>query len=158
VVVECGTAGGGSAWYFAGLFDLIGNGRIVTVDVVDPGNRPEHERITYLSGSSIDPEVVEQVRSHIGADERVMVVLDSDHSMGHVLEELRAYQHLVSPGSYLIVEDSNINGHPVVPFCGPGPWEALEAFLRETDAFVRDKDREKFFLTFNPGGYLRRVK
>lgn len=158
VVVECGTAGGGSAWYFAGLFDLIGNGRIVTVDVVDPGNRPQHERITYLTGSSIDPEVVEQVRSRIRADERVMVVLDSDHSMPHVLEELRAYQDLVSPGSYLVVEDSCINGHPVVPFFGPGPWEAVEAFLRETDAFVRDKEREKFFLTFNPGGYLRRVK
>jgi cephalosporin hydroxylase len=62
----------------------------------------------------------------------------------------------VSPGGYLIVEDTNVNGHPVLPEHGPGPLEALEAFFAETDEFEVDATREKFFLTFNPRGFLRK--
>jgi len=64
---------------------------------------------------------------------------------------------LVTTGSYLIVEDTNINGHPARPGWGPGPMEAVETFLRETAAFVIDRGREKFMLTFNPNGYLKRI-
>jgi cephalosporin hydroxylase len=64
----------------------------------------------------------------------------------------------VSPGSYLVVEDTNINGHPVLPGWGPGPLEAVQKFLTETDEFAVDDSREKFLLTFNPHGYIRRVK
>jgi cephalosporin hydroxylase len=87
-----------------------------------------------------------------------MVVLDSDHTRDHVLAELRAYKDLVSLGCYLVVEDSCINGHPVVPQYGPGPMEAIELFLQECDWFEIDREREKFFLTFNPSGYLKRVR
>jgi cephalosporin hydroxylase len=62
----------------------------------------------------------------------------------------------VTPGSYLIVEDTNLNGHPVEPEYGPGPMEALDAFLAETSDFSIDPRGEKFFLTFNPRGYLKR--
>jgi cephalosporin hydroxylase len=86
----------------------------------------------------------------------VLVILDSNHERDHVLDELRLYGPLVSSGSYLIVEDSNVNGHPVVPAFGPGPSEAIADFLAETDEFSVDATREKFFLTFNPGGYLRK--
>ena len=85
-----------------------------------------------------------------------MVVLDSDHHRDHVLAELRTYSALVTPGSYLIVEDTNINGHPVRPEFGPGPMEAVDEFLRESPDFAIDPEREKFFLTFNPRGFLRR--
>jgi cephalosporin hydroxylase len=70
---------------------------------------------------------------------------------------MRIYGTLVSPGSYLIVEDTNINGNPVLPGWGPGPMEAVRQFLTETDEFVVDERREKLLLTFNPKGYLRRV-
>jgi cephalosporin hydroxylase len=63
----------------------------------------------------------------------------------------------VTVGSYLIVEDTNINGHPALPEFGPGPWEAVEAFLAETDEFEADHRQEKYFFTMNPNGYLRRV-
>jgi cephalosporin hydroxylase len=87
-----------------------------------------------------------------------MVVLDSDHHKDHVLEELRLYSPLVSVGQYLIVEDTHFNGHPILKNFGPGPWEAVEEFLRERPDFAVDSSREKYGMTFNPHGYLRRVK
>ena len=86
-----------------------------------------------------------------------MVILDSDHSEAHVYDELVAYASLVSLGSYLIVEDTNIHGHPVRPDHPAGPAEALDRFLAERTDFVRDPIGDKFFLTFNPGGILRRT-
>jgi cephalosporin hydroxylase len=148
LLIECGTAGGGSAAYFASLFDLLDHGRIVTIDIGQSETRREHERITYLTGSSVAPETLERGRPMIHPGDRVMVVLDSDHTRDHVLAELRAYKDLVSLGCYLVVEDSCINGHPVVPQYGPGPMEAIELFLQECDWFEIDREREKFFLTF----------
>lgn len=86
-----------------------------------------------------------------------MVILDSDHSREHVSAELRALANLVTPGSYLIVEDTNVNGHPVGLEHGPGPMEALDAFIAERRDFTIDSRREKFLLTFNPRGYLKRL-
>ena len=87
-----------------------------------------------------------------------MVILDSDHSQAHVEAELAAYAGIVSVGSYLIVEDTDINGHPARPDFGPGPWEALQTFLATNHDFEVDRSRERFLLTLNPGGYLRRRK
>ena len=157
LVIETGTAAGGSARFLASCMDMIGRGRVITVDLVDVPGRPQHDRITYLTGSSVDPAILEQVRAAAADAESVMVVLDSDHSRDHVLAELHAYSPLVTPGSYLVVEDTNVNGHPILPSFGPGPHEAVEAFLAGGAPFVRDREREKFFFTFNPGGYLKRV-
>lgn len=157
VIVETGTRWGGSALFLASLCDVLDRGRVITMDVEVPGERPQHPRITYVLGSSTSPQIVDHVKREIGTVDRVMVSLDSDHSMDHVLAEIRIYGALVSPGSYLIVEDTNINGNPVLPGWGPGPMEAVRQFLTETDEFVVDERREKLLLTFNPKGYLRRV-
>jgi cephalosporin hydroxylase len=87
----------------------------------------------------------------------IMVILDSDHTRAHVRGELRGYGPLVTPGSYLIVEDTNLNGHPAYPQFGPGPMEAVKEFLASSPNFLPDPDCEKFFMTFNPPGYLRRI-
>lgn len=158
LIVETGTFEGGSAFYLASCMDLVQHGRLITVDVEDQPNRPEHPRITYLAGSSVDPDVLEVVRREASEASSVLVILDSDHSRDHVLAELQLYSPLVTPGSYLIVEDTNLNGHPVVPDWGPGPFEAVEAFLAERPPFRRDLSREKFYVTFNPGGFLRRLE
>ena len=76
-----------------------------------------------------------------------MVILDSDHSQAHVSAELSAYAPLVTPGCYLIVEDTCVNGHPLYPDHGPGPMEALDAFLPQHPEFEPDPAREKFMLT-----------
>lgn len=158
VIIECGTFKGGSALFFACICDLVGKGRVLTIDIQEYQQRPKHERVTYLVGSSTSEEIVRKVRDLIGEDEKVMAVLDSDHSMPHVLNEMSIYGKFVTPGSYLIVEDTNINGHPVRPRHTPGPMEAVRSFLRENEAFVVDKEREKFYLSFNPNGYLKRIK
>jgi cephalosporin hydroxylase len=156
IIVETGTADGGSALFLASICDLLGHGSIVSVDVRAKAGRPEHDRITYLTGSSTAPEIRRQVEELVGDRAPVLVILDSDHARDHVLEELRIYAPLVTPGSYVIVEDTNVNGHPVSPEFGPGPMEAVGEFLREAHEFSVDRSQEKFFLTFNPGGYLRR--
>jgi cephalosporin hydroxylase len=158
VVIETGTRWGGSALFMASIFDLVNHGRVITIDVEVPGARPRHRRIDYLLGSSTSAAVIEQARQRVREDEQIMVVLDSDHTMEHVLAEMQAYGGLVSEGSYLIVEDTNINGNPVLPGWGPGPWEAVQRFLAERDDFLIDESREKFFMTFNPKGFLKRVR
>lgn len=157
LIVETGTWKGGSAFYLASLCDLIGTGRIVTIDVTGRKGRPEHPRIEYVQGSSVAPEVLALVEARVAdAGGPVLVILDSDHHEPHVTQELHAYRRFVTPGSYLIVEDTNINGHPVNPFFGPGPMEAVEAFLPRAPEFELDRSREKFMVTHNPKGYLRR--
>ena len=157
VLIECGTYNGGSALYFASMMDLIKKGRVITIDIEPKPNLPKHPRINYLLGSSISPEIVAKVRSLIKPGETVMVSLDSNHSKAHVLAELKTYADLVSVRSYLVVEDTNINGHPVYPEFGPGPMEALNEFLPDHKNFTIDKEREKFFVSFNPSGYLKKV-
>jgi cephalosporin hydroxylase len=157
LIVETGTFVGGSALYLASCLDLVGTGRVVTIDIAEHPGRPDHDRITYVVGSSTAPETLARITAEAEGAGDVMVVLDSNHSRDHVLNELRLYGPLVTPDSYIIVEDTNINGRPVFPNHGPGPHEAVEAFLAESDDFVRDRAREKFYLTFNPGGFLRRV-
>ena len=158
VIIECGTDLGGSTSYLASMCDLVGNGRIISIDLANLKGRPTHKRITYIHGSSVEKETVDKVRSLIKADENVMVILDSDHTRDHVFNELRMYNSFVTKGYYLIVEDSNINNHPVFPEFGPGPFEAIHDFLKENDSFKIDKKQEKFFITFNPDGYLLKVK
>jgi cephalosporin hydroxylase len=162
VLLETGTAFGGSAWYFASLFDIIGAGRVVTVDIA-PMDTPPHPRITYVTGDSIAPETVGQVREQIGPGDSVMVVLDSKHHRDHVIEELRTYGALVRPGHFMVAEDTNINLNvpqpkPGRPYHRPGPLQAVREFVAEQDRFVVDRSLEKFFMTFHPQGWLRCVK
>lgn len=157
VIVECGTKYGGSAAYLASLCDLIGRGRIVTIDIKQLSGQPVHPRIEYMLGSSASPATLAQVRRFIAPGERVMVILDSDHRRDHVLQELELYAPLVTQGCYLIVEDSNVNGHPAWPDHGPGPMEAIEAFLPKHPEFEVDLGRERFFMTLNPSGFLLRT-
>ena len=86
-----------------------------------------------------------------------MVILDSWHTKEHVLKELKLYSRLVSVGSYLIVEDSHMNGHPIKWKWCEGPYEAIQEFLKTNHSFRIDKKCENLLITFNPSGFLRRV-
>lgn len=155
LIVETGTLFGGSAFFMSHICDLLGQGHVLTIDIE---NRPipRHPRLSRIVGSSIHPKTIEQVKQFALERGPILVILDSDHHAEHVLQELRLYSPFVSPGSYLIVEDTNVNGHPVFPDHGPGPMEAVQSFLKENSDFIVDRSREKFFLTFNPFGFLKK--
>lgn len=164
IIIETGTWCGGSAFYLAYMMRLIESGnKVITIDITEKARQDiekvNEPKILALTGSSTDNEIIEKVKREIFYGARVMVILDSNHSKSHVLEELEVYAPLVSPGCYLIVEDTNINGNPVFESHGPGPMEAIAEWLHVPGVermFERDRTREKFLLTFNPKGYYRR--
>lgn len=159
LIIETGVFGGGSAMFFASLLDLIGGeGTVIGIDLnvsTVPGPVLEHPRIELIQGSSTAPQVVDRLREE-AEGRRVMVDLDSDHSARHVAGELRMLAPLVSPGCYLVVEDTWTGGNPVSFDDDPGPAKALEDWLGEGQPFTVDRWRERLLLTSNPGGYLLR--
>lgn len=112
VIIETGVAHGGSLIFYASLCTAIGKGRVIGIDVeIRPHNRVAIEShrlkplISLIEGSSIDPDTVSDVAQLVGPAESVLVILDSNHSKNHVLNELKAYAHLVSSGSYIVACD-----------------------------------------------------
>ncbi len=156
LIIETGTYKGGTAHFFASMCELVGNGEVVTIDIEEYPNRPVHPRITHLHGSSTSSSIIETVQEQAESKKSTLIILDSDHSMAHVRQEMELYAPLVTSGSYLIVEDTNINGNPVLPESGPGPHEAIEDYLKTHSDFSIDRSMEKLLMTFNPGGYLRK--
>lgn len=158
VLLETGTNRAGSALFFAHLFDLIGAGRVVTVDR-ERMHSVEHPRIRFLIGSSLDDEVLEAMRGEAaGAGGPVLVVLDSAHGEEHVGAELRHYAPLVTRGSLILVQDGVIDTLPLFKRARPGPLPAIRGFLAEHPEFelAREWDR-RFLITHHPCGWLRRV-
>jgi cephalosporin hydroxylase len=172
VIIETGVARGGSVVFMASLLELIGNGKVIGIDIdVRPHNRdsierhPIGKRVVLIEGASTEPRTLAKVEREITAGSSVMVVLDSDHSRDHVLAELRSYGPLVTPGCYLVVADTLLGrldaeqtpkNRSKVLFKGNDPLSALEAYLAETDRFVADPViNGKLILSSSPGGYLR---
>jgi cephalosporin hydroxylase len=160
LIIETGTAFGGSALFFARQLEKLGAGSVVSIDIEAAPVLPRHPRITFVPGSSTDPDIVAMVATRARSHERVMVILDSDHSAAHVTAELEAYAPLVTLGQFLVVEDTNINGHPVAIDWkgGPGPRAAVDGFLERYPEFEADILAERYLLTMHPGGWLKRVR
>jgi cephalosporin hydroxylase len=157
LLIECGTNRGGSSLFYAHLFDLLGSGSIVTIDI-EKLHDLTHPRVTCLLGSSTSPEILAVVRDRVAKSRGpVMVILDSDHSEAHVSRELACYTPLVTPGSYCLVQDGVIDTLPFFKAARPGPLPAIDAFLRTTTDFELDRERcQRFLITHHPHGWLRR--
>lgn len=163
LVVEFGTRFGGSALYFQSLLrEIRPRHKVLTVDVDDKNISPLARRnpnIEIMVASSADPRVANRVRElreeYPGA---AFVILDSDHSKEHVLAEMNLLRGVTRQGDYVVVEDSNINGHPVRWNFGPGPYEAIQAYEAEhPNDYRHDTAREsKFAFTFAVNGFLVR--
>ncbi|MFJ7558567.1 CmcI family methyltransferase [Bacillus thuringiensis] len=158
VIIECGTFNGGSSLFLCSMLDLINKGTVLSIDIEPQPNLPTHKRLSYLKASSTSEEALQTVKKTISPNDTVLIILDSDHTKEHVLQELRLYNSFVTHGSYLIVEDTNINGHPVCPEFGPGPMEAVEEFLKNNNDYIIDETKHKFLISFNPKGYLKKIK
>ncbi len=117
-----------------------------------------HSRIRLIEGDSTERAVIQKVRDLV-AGRTGLVSLDSDHSKAHVLKELQIYKEFVGIGGYLVAEDTNINGHPVLPGWGAGPFEAVEEFLKLDDCFVRDDELwQRNLFSFHQYGWLKRTR
>jgi len=175
VIIETGIAHGGSLIYYASLCKAMEKGRIVGIDIeIRPHNRQaieSHELFSYLTlieGSSIDKAIVNQVKSLIKPRDTVLVILDSNHTKSHVLEELEAYHDLVTPGSYIVATDGIMKELSEVPR-GALDWQennptvaALE-FVQRHPEFVVEQPSWPFNesnltenITHWPGAWLRR--
>lgn len=156
LLIETGTLMGGSALFFAHMFDVMGRGKVITVDLVKQDNLPKHPRIHYLSGSSTDPGVLTQIREHSNQSDSTMVILDADHKADYKLKELNAYSEFVTAGNYMIAEDSAFDYYPAWPEYGPGPATAVRDFMQTNDQFEVDRKQEKHLITFAPMAFLKK--
>jgi cephalosporin hydroxylase len=112
VIIETGVAHGGSLIYYASLCKAMEHGRIIGIDIeIRPHNRKAIEAhelfpfITLIEGSSIDTQIVNQVKQLVKPGETALVILDSNHTKAHVAQELEAYHDLVTLGSYIVATD-----------------------------------------------------
>ena len=158
IIIEAGTMGGGTSLFLASMCDAIGNGTVISIDLQNTNHTdelPKHPRLIYVSGDSISDKTIEYINMYTYPNKKVMVILDTDHRKEHVLKELNLYSKLITKDQYLIVEDTNLN-HPN-PAGFEGPMEAIDEFLKENKDFVIDESKNKFYLTFNPNGYLKKL-
>jgi cephalosporin hydroxylase len=167
-IIECGAFQGGSTLFFAHTLDLIGKGKVISVDICErdeswyPQVR-EHDRAILITGSSTDKAIIEQIRELTAGSMSNFVILDSLHTKAHVLDEMKLYNEFLFSGNYMIVEDGNLNGHPLPPAWHSqtaregGPFEAIQEFMQKNNEYSRDHEYEKRFLfSYAPSGYLRK--
>jgi cephalosporin hydroxylase len=160
VIIEIGNRFGGSTLAFAHMLDHVGRGRVIGVDI-DHSEVPRevrtHPRVTLITGDACASFA--EVKKLIKEEEKVMIIEDSSHTYENTLNVLRTYSPLVKKASYFIVEDGIINhGLDFKERQKTGPYEAVESFIKENDRFEVDRFRERFFITWNPKGYLKCVK
>ena len=173
LIIETGIAHGGSLIFYASMLELLGNnGQVLGIDIdirehnrVEIEKHPMYKRITMIEGSSIDENVVQNVRDFAKDKKRVLVALDSMHTHDHVLKELELYSPLVTKGSYIVVFDTIIedmpnNFFPDRPWGkGNNPKTAVWEFMKSNDRFEIDKKIEnKLLITVAPDGYLICIK
>jgi cephalosporin hydroxylase len=177
VIVETGVAHGGSLIFHATLCRLLGRGRVIGIDIeIRPHNRtaieahPMASLITLFEGSSVDPAIVSAVKASIGAAEKTLVILDSNHTRAHVLAELEAYSELVKPGSYIVAMDGQVMEAAAATPRAAADWATNnpKAAVREFVTTHRDFVLEPSSFLFNEsnldeamsgfrGGVLKRI-
>lgn len=160
-LIETGTLRGGSALFHATVLrELDPHSRIITIDIepqVAQASRFSafREMVEVWTASSISPETLARLNDRVRGH-RTVVLLDSNHSQEHVSQELRLYAPLVSPGSYMIVHDTNFRGDGPPPV--QGPLAAVRRFVAANPQFQIDQSREAMMLTLSSSGYLKRVR
>jgi cephalosporin hydroxylase len=177
VIIETGIAHGGSLVFYASLCKALDYGRIIGVDIeVRPHNRKAieshelYDYITLVEGSSIDKQILMQVKSLLRPTERVFVVLDSNHTKQHVLEELSAYSNFVSVDSYIVACDGIMETLVGAPrssddWSWNNPKAAAEEFVKNNENFIIEEPEFAFNegaitqrVTYWPSAFLRRIK
>jgi len=174
VIIETGVARGGSLVFSASMLQLLGHGKVIGIDIdIRNHNREEIEkspfahRIKLFQSNSTSDDVHNFIKSEISEDDKILCILDSNHSYDHVKKEINFYSSYVSIGSYLIVADTLL-GHfskeetpkrSSMWYPGDEPLTAVQEFLTNDDRFILDElTNSKLVLSSSPGGYLERIK
>jgi cephalosporin hydroxylase len=155
IVIEIGCKFGGTTLWLSDLMRTIASGSVISVDLKRP-RMDFPENVQFIEGDSIASGTVAQVQRLCGS-QRTMLLADGNHSADHVFEELVLYGPMVAPGCYFVVEDGIVDVMDW-PQYQPGPLVAVQRFLSENGSFVTDERREKFILTYAPGGFLKCVR
>ena len=150
-LIECGTAFAGSACYFASLFEVMGNGNVITIDI---GKSEEYieqipdrlkDRVEFFRGPTNHEYILSEIDKMVNG-KKVMVVLDSAHDAANVYGEMIAYHNIVTPGQYMVIED----------IYQGGPGKAIGTYMEKYDDLEIVHDYDFFEDSFNFGGYLRK--
>jgi cephalosporin hydroxylase len=151
-IIKTGTRFGGSAIFFADMLKLFNpSGKVITVDITS-GNFPQDPMIKYITGSSTDIAIIQQISQEVSG-KKVMVVLDSDHRSNHVKREMHHYGRMVTKGQFMVVEDCYMRNE-----AKKGPGVALDWYLTKTNKFNLEHPEDKYFVAVTRGGWLRRIK
>jgi len=172
LIIETGVAHGGSVIMSASMLQLLGNGEVIGIDIdIRPHNRtaiethPMASRIKLLEGSSVDDQIIGQVKKMAEGKKKILVFLDSNHTHEHVLGELNAYGPLVSIESYIVVFDTFVEDLPSDYEWTDRPWgkgnnprTAVWEWMKNNVNFSIDRSIEdKLLITSAPDGFLRRI-
>ena len=172
-IIEVGVAWGGGMLFEAAQLEILGGQKVIGIDIFIPPDLRQRlsshgklsERLVLIEGDSTSSDTLSQLKELLGGSKKILVILDSNHTHEHVLNELRTYAPLVGNGQYLICGDTIVEYMPpqdhVSRPWGPGnnPATAVKEFLSETDRFVvDDKIDQRLLLSCHPGGYLQAVK
>ncbi|MDA8692807.1 cephalosporin hydroxylase family protein [Saprospiraceae bacterium] len=172
LIIETGIAHGGSIIFYASLLEMIGKGEVLGIDIdIRSHNKSEienhsmYKRIEMFEGSSIDSKMIDRVKEVAKGKETVLVLLDSNHTHDHVLDELNMYAQFVTANSYLVCFDTVVEDLPNEIYenrpwsVGNNPKTAVHEFLKNNNDFVIDKSIDhKLLISVAPDGYLKRVK
>jgi cephalosporin hydroxylase len=157
-VIETGTGSGGRTLFLASVCDLIGHGEVVSVDQQLGADLPDHPRIHYVEGTPADPSTVARVEDLVGPEPHGLVLIGTCAHRNVTSSEFDAYERFVRTGSYVVVTDTAVNGNPIWAGFGPGPFEAVKLILGKHGDFGMDNVPERWSLTYNPGGFLKRFR
>jgi cephalosporin hydroxylase len=155
IVVEIGCKFGGTTLWLSDIMKTVASGSVISIDL----KRPQidfPDNVQFMEGDSIAPRTVAHVQALCGG-RQTMLLADGNHAADHVFQELVLYGSLVAPGCYFVVEDGIVDLMDW-PQYQPGPLVAVQRFLAQNSSFVTDESREKFILTYAPGGFLKRVR
>lgn len=155
-ILETRTGTGGRALFLASICDLIDNGQVLSIDSYPLASRPEHPRITYLRGDPAAERTAAEAREIVGERPNALVILGAAAGP-QVSAAFRSFAPLVPVGSYVVVEDTILGGNPVWAAFGSRP-AAMAKEIAEEGEFLPDRSLERFALTFNVGGFLKRVR
>jgi cephalosporin hydroxylase len=158
LVIEIGTKIGGGTLYIADLLDILGNGVVHTIDIIDivDPKVKEHNRIKFFTEgwANYDINITKKFK-------KILIIEDASHLYSDTFGALNKFYSIVSKDSYFIIEDGIINELGFEKKYNGGPLKAIREFLPNHPEYIVDRKWCNMFgknATFNVNGYLKKIQ